>query len=42
MFYFFNWLIEACTSVVKFMVIAVENLGCVAYKSSKEAACLCQ
>ncbi|RNA39188.1 Group XIIA secretory phospholipase A2 [Brachionus plicatilis] len=46
-----QWAIEAnwnsfqkltCTSVVKFMIIAVENLGCTAYKSSKEAACLCQ
>ncbi|CAF0718536.1 unnamed protein product [Brachionus calyciflorus] len=30
-----------CSSVVKLMVLAVDNLGCSAYRSSREYACFC-
>lgn len=33
--------IEACKSVVKVIVFAVENLGCQAFKSAQENACYC-
>ncbi|CAF0712133.1 unnamed protein product [Brachionus calyciflorus] len=39
-----NWLTwkeKTCSSVVKLMTIAVENLGCLTYRSSQQNACFC-
>ncbi|CAF1111370.1 unnamed protein product [Brachionus calyciflorus] len=37
----YSWQKTTCSSVVKLMTLAVENLGCSTYKSSQLNACYC-